>query len=100
MTKAAKHQMNQRQKMPEGIEVRYHEDGTVDEVIVFDRNGRCLLHMEQMADSCFWIGLYGYNDVHDYPVHVDMFTDGRMAKTDNDDDSEKGCQQIFARVRM
>lgn len=99
MTRAAKHQMNQREKMPEGIEVRYHNDGTVDEIIVRDRQGVCLLHMEQMSDSSFWIGLIGY-DRKEYPVHIDIFTDGRIVKTDNDDDPEKGCQQIFARVRV
>lgn len=98
MTKAVTHGMNRRNKMPEGIEVRFHEDGTVDEIIVSDRDGRCLLHMEQMADSCFWIGLTGYSDPGN-PVHVDLFTDGRMVQSDDDDDSEKGCQQIFARIR-
>jgi hypothetical protein len=99
MTKATSHSLNQREHMPEGIQVRYHDDGTVDEIVVRDRDGKCLLHMEQMADSRFWIGLYGYNDSSAYPVHVDIFTDGRMVRTDDEDDSEKGCQQIFARVR-
>lgn len=97
MTKAVKHQMNQRRKMPEGIEVRYHEDGTVDEIIVRDRQGVCLLHMEQMADSRFWIGLIGY-DRREYPVHVDIYTDGSMV-ADADDEVEAGHQKIFARVR-
>lgn len=97
MTKAAAHNMNRRQRMPEGIEVRYHEDGTVDEIIVRDRSGVCLLHMEQMADSRIWIGLTGY-DRSEYPVHVDICTDGTMVK-DADDTEEAKCQQIFARVR-
>ena len=97
MTKAATHNMNLRQQMPQGIEVRYHDDGTVDEIIVQDRDGKCLLHMEQMADSCFWIGLYGYSKSQ-YPVHVDIRTDGTMAK-DADHPEEAKCQQIFARVR-
>jgi len=101
MTKPAKHQMNQRQQMPEGIEVRYHDDGTVDEIIVKDRDGKCLLHMEQMAGSRFWVGLYGYNDVSAFPIHVDIYTDGRMVQPDHDEDdnTEEGLQQIFARVR-
>lgn len=100
MTKPVKHKLNQREQMPEGIEVRYHNDGTVDEIIVKDRNGKCLLHMEQMANSRFWIGLYGYNDPYAYPVHIDVYTNGTMVQPeDGDDNCEEGLQQIFARVR-
>lgn len=82
MTKPARHRMNARQQMPKGIEVRYNEDGTVDEIVVTDRSGKCLLHMEQMSDSSYWLGLYGYGD--DDAHHVDMT-------------AEKG--KIVARVR-
>jgi hypothetical protein len=39
-------------------EVRYHDDGTIDEVIVYDSNGRCLVHLEDMG-NWFWMGVGG-----------------------------------------
>lgn len=63
-----------RAKTHDDIEVRYNDDGTVDEIIVRDRNDpkRCLFHLEQMDKDAYWIGLKG---VDEYPVHVDLYSD-------------------------
>lgn len=73
-----------RAKTHKDVEIRYNDDGTVDEIIVMDRDNprRCLLHLEQMDVDSYWIGLASAND--DYPVHVDIH-------------SEK---PIYARVRL
>lgn len=95
MTKPVRHRMNDREKMPDGIEVRYNEDGTIDEVLVYDKtSGKCLLHMEQMSEACYWIGLTGYGDGADMK-HVDMYTDGTHCV----DPDDKHSQKITARLR-
>lgn len=42
-----------------GIEVRYQE-GEVDEIVV-RVDGKVVVHVEQMNDVCFWMGLYAGN---------------------------------------
>lgn len=37
-------------------EIRYNEDGSIDEVIVYDHKGRCLVHLEDMG-NWFWMGI-------------------------------------------
>src|SRR5688500_103042 len=54
----------------ENSEVRFHGDGTVDEIVVRDSAGNCLLHMEQMDDTCFWIGLYPTSGEPPYAIHL------------------------------
>lgn len=40
-------------------EVRLNGDGTVDEVVTGQVQG---VHVEQMDDDCFWVGIYGKDD--------------------------------------
>jgi hypothetical protein len=37
-------------------EIRWNDDGTIDELLVFDDGGKCLFHMEDMGSS-FWVGI-------------------------------------------
>lgn len=61
-----------RAKTHPDVEVRYNDDGTVDEIIV--KSGEvCLFHMEQMDVDSYWIGLAPREGK--YPVHVDMYSD-------------------------
>lgn len=64
-----------RAKTHPDVEIRYHDDGRVDEIVIRNRNDpkRCLLHLEQMDDGCYWIGVA--SDEPDYPVHIDMYSD-------------------------
>jgi hypothetical protein len=90
--------MNDRERMPGGIEIRYNEDETVDEILVRDKEtGKCLLHMEQMNEARYWIGLYGYGDSLDdaNAHHVDLFTDGSHCE----DPDDKHLQKLTARLR-
>lgn len=41
------------------IEVRLNDDGTLDEVVMYDQNGKCVYHLEQMSDCLFWMRFYG-----------------------------------------
>ena len=54
------------------IEVRRREDGTLDEIVAGDPDGRGLfIHLEQMSDKSFWLGVYhkGYRQVVRFGVH-------------------------------
>jgi hypothetical protein len=35
-------------------EIRFYEDGSVDEIIIRDSNGEGFFHLEQMDDNYFW----------------------------------------------
>lgn len=61
-----------------GIEVRLYDDGTVDELVV-RVGGRCVFHLEQMSDGCFWMAAYGEDGT---VVHVNLFAE--MARYEND----------------
>ena len=41
------------------IEVRLHEDGTLDEVVFYSSDGKPIFHMEQMDDNLFWMRFEG-----------------------------------------
>ena len=58
------------------VEIRYNDDGTVDEIVVKHPTDpkRCLLHLEQMDDGYYWIGL-APPDSEEFPVHVDLYSD-------------------------
>ena len=101
MSRHRKRDKTQRVKTPEGIEIRYNEDGTVDEILVYDKATKtCLFHMEQMTDASYWIGLYGYGDVANEGVHVDMFTDGTLEEEPDIEGTKPKLQRIFAKVRL
>jgi hypothetical protein len=40
----------------DGVEYRYDEDGDLDEIVVLVQ-GRCILHVERMHDTYFWMGI-------------------------------------------
>lgn len=43
------------------IELRPHEDGSFDELVMYDKSGKgkaCIAHAEMMNDGCLWIGFY------------------------------------------
>jgi hypothetical protein len=46
-------------------EVRLKKDTSIFDEVVFDEEGKCLLHVEQMDKGNYWIGVYptGANDV-------------------------------------
>lgn len=50
-----------------GIEIR-HEGDFVDEVLLYV-NGKCVFHMENMSDQCYWFALYAKG--HD--AHCNVF---------------------------
>lgn len=54
----------------EKSEVRLHEDGTVDEIVIRDADGRCLFHLEQMSDVNYWMALYPYSRKLNAAVHI------------------------------
>jgi hypothetical protein len=52
------------------IEVRLRDDGTLDEVLLYDDlgKGRVLFHMEQMALHAWWMRVIG--STRDLVVHI------------------------------
>ncbi len=53
-------------------EVRFNDDGTVDEIVIIDSKGNCLFHLEQMNDTCFWMAVYGSKS--NESIHVNIFS--------------------------
>ena len=41
------------------IEVRTNDDGSLDEIVMYDAAGTCIFHLEQMNDQCYWLRFYG-----------------------------------------
>lgn len=61
-----------RAKTQSNVEIRYNDNGTVDEIIVMSEDRQhCYLHLEQMDEGYYWIGLPD-KDKHGDPVHIDM----------------------------
>lgn len=73
------------------FEIRLNEDGTIDEILLYI-NGECVMHLEQMDDSYFWMGLYaegktchvraGANRGH-YWINAEHWDDGCDALAPN-----------------
>jgi len=40
----------------DGIELRYSDDGFLDEIVVY-RDGDCCVHIEAMSERCYWMSL-------------------------------------------
>lgn len=38
--------------------VRLHADGRLDEIVLRDKAGQCLFHLEQMNEHVFWLRCY------------------------------------------
>lgn len=51
----------------DGIEIRFNDDGSLDEVIVYV-DGKCIVHLEQMSDVSWWVGLYAKG----HTAHLDI----------------------------
>ena len=47
------------------VEVRHNDDGTIDEVVLYDALGRCLFHLEQLDRDLWYFGLYPTVDPDD-----------------------------------
>jgi len=41
------------------VEIRKNKDGTVDELLIYDKDGQCIFHMEQMDTHWHWARVYG-----------------------------------------
>lgn len=61
----------------DGIEIRRNEDGSVDEVCLYV-GGKCVVHVEQMSDQCFWMALYGAG----HTAHVNFLSKNRRSHVD------------------
>lgn len=55
MSQATPKQERHRRNGP--FEIRLNDDGTIDEVLLYIGN-QCVMHLEQMDDGYFWMGLY------------------------------------------
>jgi hypothetical protein len=44
------------------IELRPREDGSFDELLMYDDKGRCLVHFETMSGTCLWGAFYPKGD--------------------------------------
>ncbi len=51
------------------VEVRLDESGNFDELVVYDNDGRIVVHLERMADGFIWLRAYG--DAGDCVVHLE-----------------------------
>jgi len=58
-------------------EVRLDPDGEVDEIVIRDRDGVCLFHLEYMADNLVWSALYSTSNADD-SVHVNFSSRGKI----------------------
>lgn len=57
-----------------GIELRYYDDGSLDEAVVYV-DGKCVFHLEQMHDMCFWMGLYAGG----HTAHVNIISKNKRS---------------------
>jgi hypothetical protein len=55
------------------IEVRL-KDGKLDEIVVVNKEGDCVFHLEQMTDNHWWLAAYD----QDHEVHVDLTSDSKI----------------------
>ena len=53
----------------DGIELRYSDDGVLDEILVY-RDGQCCVHIEAMSEVCYWMSLKSKR----FEVHVNCFS--------------------------
>ena len=54
------------------IEIRRHSDGTLDEIVAND----VFVHLEQMADNFWWMGVSTADNTH--LVHVNFYSETRI----------------------
>lgn len=72
-------------------ELRYHPDGTLDEVVIY-LGEQCVFHMEQMDGTHWWMACYT-DDVEE--LHINLYARGRIRadvletrKAEEDEDGE------------
>lgn len=53
----------------DGIELRYGDDGFLDEIVVY-RDGQCCVHIEAMSEKCYWMSLKSER----FEVHANCFS--------------------------
>jgi hypothetical protein len=41
------------------LELGLNADGSVDEILIYDKDGKCLFHLEQMDEHYYWLRAYG-----------------------------------------
>jgi hypothetical protein len=58
-------------------EIRLDDSGEVDEVVICDSQGECLLHLEYMADNLVWSAVYK----DDEAVFVNFSSRGKIKGT-------------------
>ena len=58
------------------IELRYN-NGEIDEVVMMDENGKCILHLEEMYDGCFSLMCYGKSK----KIHVELKSEAKIKGT-------------------
>lgn len=68
------------------LETRYNDDGTLDEVVMYDAAGKCIFHLEQMSDSCFWMRWEG----NEAALVVNIFAKQRIGPAEEEEDEEFG----------
>jgi len=49
-------------------EVRYNDDGSIDEVLVYDKDGSCIVHLEDMG-GFFFMGVGEVAGFNVFPSH-------------------------------
>lgn len=63
-------------------EIRLHNDGSVDEIVIRNAEGECVFHLEQMDDQCFWMAAYHReNGKLAAEAHVNIITDAGELRT-------------------
>ena len=65
------------------IEIRTHDDGSLDEIVMYDQSGKCVYHLEQMSDCGWWMACYG----DEKTVHVNFSTFDESIHDDDDSDA-------------
>ncbi|HJQ37183.1 MAG TPA: hypothetical protein VKB93_08595 [Thermoanaerobaculia bacterium] len=66
------------------MEIRRNADGTLDEVVAND----VVVHLEQMADNCWWMGVSTADNAH--LVHVNFYSETKIeAEADDQHGDER-----------
>lgn len=52
------------------VEIRYMPDGTVDEIVVVDEHGRCVLHLEVLNKHDVFVMLYAEDEKRETAVSI------------------------------
>lgn len=72
--------MSKKELNLKNIKIRFHEDGSVDEIITYDQDGVCNFHMEQMDKNHLWMQFYSTKAV---PLEKDIVINIGSQKDNN-----------------